>query len=156
MKKKDKVINTVIKNRKASHDYEFLETEVAGISLVGSEVKSIRAGKASIGEAHCAIQDGECFIIGMYVAENESSGRNGHTEPYRRRKLLLTRKQINKWDKSLKTKGLTIVPVKLFISKGKIKINIALSKGKKDYEKRNKILQKQTDRETKNEINKFG
>lgn len=146
MKKKNKS-SVVIKNRKASYNYEFIEKEVAGISLLGSEVKSIKAGNASIGEAHCYIQDGECFITGMYIAEHKEAGRNGHSEPYRKRKLLLTKKQINKWDKALKTKGHTITPLKAFVMKGKIKIEIALSKGKKNYDKREDIKKRDAKRD---------
>jgi len=141
--------NIEIKNRKASFNYEFLEVETAGISLMGSEVKSIKAGNASIGESHCYIQDGECFINGMYIAEHKESGRNGHNDPYRRRKLLMTKKQIRKWDKELKLKGNTIATVKLFInSKGLVKLNIALSRGKKNYDKREAIKSKDMKRDT--------
>ena len=136
-----------IKNRRSRYDYEFLEREIAGISLLGSEVKSIIAGKASIGEAHCVIHDEECFIIGMYIAENKDSGRNGHDEPYRKRKLLLTKKQIRKWDKALKLKGNTIVPIKVFTMQGKIKVELALSRGKKDYDKRNDIKDRDMQRD---------
>lgn len=145
--------NIVIKNRKASFNYEFLEKEIAGISLVGSEVKSIKYGNASIGEAHCYIQEEECFIIGMYVSEHKEAGRGGHKEPYRTRKLLLTKKQIRKWDKELKTKGNTIVPVKLFVSKGKIKIEIAICRGKKLYDKRNSLKEKQITKDINRAIN---
>jgi len=141
--------SVVIKNRKASYNYEFIEKEVAGISLnFGSEVKSIKSGNASIGEAHCYIQDEECFITGMYIAEHKESGKGGHKEPYRTRKLLLTKKQIRKWDKALKIKGQTIVPLKVFVMKGKIKIEIALSKGKKNYDKRESIKSKDIKRDT--------
>jgi len=150
--KKKKSTSVVIKNRKASYNYEFIEKEVAGMSLLGSEVKSIKSGNASIGEAHCYIQDGECFITGMYVAEHKEAGRNGHSEPYRTRKLLLTKKQIRKWDKSLKVKGLTISPLKIFISKGKIKLELALSKGKKNYDKRQSIKDKDQKRDAEREF----
>lgn len=147
--------NLKIKNRKASFNYEFLEKEIAGISLVGSEVKSIRAGKASIAESHCYIDDGELFITGMHIAENKESGRDNH-DPYRKRKLLMTKKQINKWDGKLSKKGLTIVPVELFITKrGFVKIRIALAKGKKKYDKKNVIKQRDIDRETNREIRDF-
>ncbi|MEK6828858.1 MAG: SsrA-binding protein SmpB [Nanoarchaeota archaeon] len=136
-----------IKNRKASHEFEFLEEEIAGISLIGSEVKSIRAGKASIAEAYCYIQDGEVIITGMHIAEYKEAGRQGH-DPYRKRKLLMTKKQIQKWDKKLETKGLTIVPVKLFINqKGFVKIKIALAKGKKQFDKRESIKKKDMQRD---------
>jgi len=146
---KKKKVNIEIKNRKASFNYELLEEEVAGISLMGSEVKSIKAGNASIGESHCYIQDGECYINGMYIAEHKESGKNGHSDPYRKRKLLMTKKQIRKWDKSLKLKGNTIATVKLFInSKGLVKIKVALAKGKKNYDKRQSIQDKDMKRDT--------
>lgn len=145
--------NIVIKNRKAKFNYEFIEILVAGVSLVGSEVKSIKYGNASIGEAHVYIQDEECYITGMYISEHKEAGRGGHKEPYRTRKLLLTKKQIRKWDKELKTKGNTIVPVKLFVSKGKIKIEIALCRGKKNYDKREAIKSRDINRDTERTIN---
>ena len=152
MKKQEK--NTVvIKNRRCYFDYEILESIVAGISLIGSEVKSIKYGNASIGEAHVYIQDEECYITGMYISEHKEAGRGGHNEPYRTRKLLLTKKQIRRWDKSLKTKGNTIVPIKLFVSKGKIKIEIALSRGKKNYDKRETIKSRDINRDTERAIN---
>jgi len=149
MKKEKQKTNIEIKNRKASFNYEFLETEIAGISLMGSEVKSIKAGNVSIGESHCYIQDGECFINGMYIAEHKESGKNGHDDPYRKRRLLLTKKQIGKWDKELKLKGNTIATVKLFInSKGLVKLSIALAKGKKNFDKRESIKEKDIKRDT--------
>jgi SsrA-binding protein len=136
-----------IKNKKASFNYEFLEEEIAGIQLMGSEVKSIRAGKVSISEAHCVIRDGECHIIGMHIAEYSQAGRQGH-DPYRKRKLLLTKKQIRKWDEKLKTSGITIAPVKLFTNDtGIIKLKIALAKGKRNYDKRESLKEKDMKRE---------
>ena len=149
---KKKKTNIVIKNRKASYDYEFIEREVAGMSLLGSEVKSIKAGNASIGEAHCYIQDGECFITGMYIAEHKEAGRNGHTEPYRTRKLLMTKKQIRRWDKALKIKGQTITPIKVFVMNSKIKLELALSKGKKNYDKRESIKSLDQKRDVEREL----
>lgn len=146
MTKKSK--NTVeIKNRKASYNYEFLEEEVAGMSLLGSEVKSIRNGNASIGEAHCYIHSGECFIKGMYIGEYKESGKGGHSDPYRTRKLLLTKKQIRKWDNELKKRGNTIVPIKIFFYKGKIKLKLVLAKGKKNYDKRESLKKKDAQRD---------
>jgi SsrA-binding protein len=152
--KKNKVKNTVnIQNKKASYEYEFLIDEVAGISLVGSEIKPIRSGKASITESYCYIQAGEVYITGMYVAEHKESGRNNH-EPYRLRKLLLTKKQIKKFENELKIKGRTIVPVKLFTNeRGVLKLKIALAKGKKTYEKRASIKERDVKRDMDREIN---
>jgi len=151
MSKKQK--NTIeIKNRKASFNYEFIEEIISGIELIGSEVKSIRAGKASISEAYCYTQDGEVFITGMHIAEYNQAGRNGH-DPYRKRKLLLTKKQIKNLDESTKTKGNTIVPIKLFLNdNGKIKLKIALSRGKKTHDKRNSIKDRDIKRDVEREI----
>ena len=142
-----------IKKRKAKFNYECLDELVSGLSLVGLEAKSIKLGNAGIAEAHCYIQEGEVWITGMYVAEYKQSGGYGH-DPYRKRKLLLTRKQINKLDKALKVRGNTIVPVKMFVNnKGLIKLKIALAKGKKKYNKRelikNKDMQRDVDRALK-------
>lgn len=143
-----------IKNRKARYDYEFIEDETAGIVLVSSEVKSIKAGKASIGEAYCYIDKGECFIKGMYIAEFKQAGRNNH-DPYRVRKLLMTKKQIIKWERGL-VKGRTIIPLKLFTDdNGKIKLNVALARGKKNYDKKETIKQRDIDRDASREINNF-
>lgn len=142
-----------VKNRKASFNFEFIEEEVAGISLMGSEVKSIRQNKVSIGESHCYIQDGEIFITGMHIAEYQQAGGRGH-DPLRKRKLLMTKKQINKWDRELKTKGITIVPVKLFITKkGLVKLKIALAKGKKNYDKRETIKERDIKRDLDRSLN---
>lgn len=153
MKKKDTKPKIEIRNKKASFDYKLSDEIVAGISLLGSEAKSIRLGKADIKNSFCIITDGEMFITGMHVSEYKQAGFSNH-EPYRKRKLLLTKKQIRKFEKELAVKGNTIVPVKLFINeKRKIKIVVAVATGKKKFEKRNKILQKQIDREIKEKIN---
>jgi SsrA-binding protein len=151
---KNKSTNFVIKNRKASYNYEFIEKEVAGISLLGHEVKSIKSGKASIGEAYCYIQDGSVYISGMYISEYKESGKYINQEPYRVRKLLMTKKQIKNWDKSLKLKGQTIVPINVFVKNGKIKIELALSRGKKNYDKRQSIKDKDQKRDIEREIKK--
>ena len=123
-----------IKNKRAKFDYEWLETYTAGLQLVGTEVKSIRMGKASIAEAYCYMSDGELFIKGMNVTE-WSHGNIFNHNPIRERKLLLSKRELDKIDKSLKDQGITIVPTKLFISKkGWIKLNIAVAKGKKNYD----------------------
>lgn len=145
-------INVEIKNRRASYDYEFLITEVAGISLMGSEIKSIRQGDASIKEAHCYVQDGEAFITGMHIAEYKQSGGREH-EPLRLRKLLMTKKQIRKFEKETKVQGITIVPIKLFINvKGLVKLKIAVAKGKKKFNKRNSIKDRDIKRDTDREL----
>ncbi|MCB9335255.1 MAG: SsrA-binding protein SmpB [Flavobacteriales bacterium] len=131
-----------IKNKRASFEYEFLETFTAGIVLTGTEIKSIRAGKASIIEGYCFIKDGELFIKNMYIAEYEQGTYNNHN-PKRDRKLLLNRHEIDKLEKKKKDVGLTIIPLKLFLSKnGFAKLDIALAKGKKLHDKREDLKAK--------------
>jgi len=146
-------VKVSIKNKKASYEYDFLVEEIVGIKLVGSEVKSIRNGKVSISEAYCYIQAGELYITGMHVAEYKESGRDNH-EPYRLRKLLLTKKQIKKFENELKIKGRTIVPVRLFTNEnGMLKLKIALAKGKRLYDKKNSIKERDIKRDMDREIN---
>jgi SsrA-binding protein len=131
-----------IKNKKAKFEYEFLAKFTAGIQLTGTEIKSIRAGKASIVEAFCFVNNNEIFIKNMYVAEYIQGSYNNH-EPRRTRKLLLNRKEIDKLVKKKKDVGLTIIPLSLFINgKGYAKIDIALAKGKKLHDKRQDLKSK--------------
>ena len=136
-----------VSNRRASFDYEFLETYTAGICLVGTEIKSIRAGKVSLQDAFCYFVDGELYVKGMNVALYHW-GSWGQHEPARDRKLLLNRKELRHLAQAVKTKGLTIVAVKLFVSdNGYAKLVIALAKGKKEYDKRQSIKEKDLRRE---------
>tara|TARA_B100000963_G_C22125218_1_gene450814 strand:- start:1 stop:447 length:447 start_codon:yes stop_codon:yes gene_type:complete len=136
-----------IKNKRAKFDYEWLDTYTAGLQLLGTEVKSIRMGKASIAEAYCYMSDGELFIKGMNVTE-WSHGNIFNHDPIRERKLLLSKRELDKIDKSLKDQGITVVPTKLFISeKGWIKLNIAVAKGKKNYDKRQSLKEKDAKRD---------
>ena len=135
-----------IKNKKAKFEYEFLEKFTAGLQLYGTEIKSIRAGKASIVEGYCFVNNGEVFIRNMYIAEYEQGSYNNH-EPRRERKLLLNRKEIDKLIKKKKDVGLTIVPISLFINgKGYAKIDIALARGKKLHDKRHDLKDKDAKR----------
>ncbi len=148
---KDKIQKSiVIKNRKASYEYEFVDTLVVGISLLGSEIKSIRQGKASLQEAYCYITEKmELFIKKMHIAPYEQATHYNH-EPYRERKLLAHKKEIRKFSDGLNEKGLTLIPAKLFITdRGFVKLNIALAKGKKLHDKRNSIKEKDNKRELK-------
>jgi len=136
-----------IKNKRAKFDYEWLDTYTAGLQLVGTEVKSIRMGKASIAEAYCYMTEGELFIKGMNVTE-WSHGNIFNHDPIRERKLLLSKRELDKIDKALKDQGTTVVPTKLFISeKGWIKLNIAVAKGKKNYDKRQTLKEKDAKRD---------
>ena len=137
----------LIKNRRASFDYEFLETYTAGIQLVGTEIKSIRSGKCSLQDAYCFFVGNELFVRGMNIALYHWGTWNSH-EPVRDRKLLLNRKELRHLQQADKQKGLTIVAVKLFIAdNGFAKLVIALAKGKKEYDKRQSIKEKDVRRE---------
>ena len=146
-------MSVVIKNRKASFKYEFIEQFDAGIVLTGTEVKSIRDSKASIAEAYCKIIESELWILNMHIEEYDPGSYNNHNVR-RERKLLLKRTELTKLEKKTKDVGLTIIPTKLFFSeKGYAKIHIALAKGKKLYDKRqdlkNKDLKRDIDRAKK-------
>ncbi|MEQ8324498.1 MAG: SsrA-binding protein SmpB [Vicingaceae bacterium] len=136
-----------INNKKARFEYEILETFTAGMKLEGSEIKSIRQGKASIKEAYCFIENDEVFVRNMSISIYEEAGINNH-EPYRIRKLLLNSAEIKKLDRKLRDVGLTIIPLKVFINKnGWAKMEIALAKGKKIYDKREDIRKKDVKRQ---------
>lgn len=136
-----------IKNKKAKFDYEWLETFTAGMQLVGTEVKSIRMGKASIAEAYCYFKNEELFIKNMNVAE-WSHGNIFNHDPIRERKLLLGKRELEKILKATKDQGITVVPTKLFISeKGWIKLNIAVARGKKNFDKRQSLKDKDAKRD---------
>lgn len=129
----------VLTNKKAYHEYLVIEEFIAGILLVGPEVKSIRQTKVSINEAYCQFTNGELFIKGMHISEYKE-GTYNNVETLRDRKLLLTKRELKKLANELKTGGLTIVPLSLFFNeKGLVKLKIALAKGKKLYDKREDI-----------------
>ena len=139
---KEKRAKIDIRNRRAGFDYEFLENYTAGIVLYGTEIKSIRAGKASLADTYCVFSGGELYVKNMHIAEYFWASYN-RKDPKRDRKLLLNRKELNKLERSVKEKGLTIVPTRLFISdNGYAKMDIALAKGKKEYDKRESIKDK--------------
>lgn len=132
-------------NKKAKRDYTIEDVYEAGIALKGTEVKSIRNGKVSINEAFCTISKGEVFINGMHIAPYEFGNRYNE-DPLRNRKLLLHRKEINKISGKIKEKGYTLVPLQVKIKSGLVKVDIALAKGKKIYDKRNDIAKKDAER----------
>ena len=137
-----------INNRRASFDYEFLETYTAGIVLVGTEIKSIRAGKASLADAYCYFDlSGQLYVRGLNVAQY-FWGSWGQHEPLRDRKLLLREKELRSLRQAVRQKGLTIIARRLFIAdNGYAKLDIALAKGKKEYDKRQSIKEKDLRRE---------
>ena len=136
-----------IKNRKASFEYSFIDKFEAGLQLLGTEIKSIRENQANIADAFCIFTNDELWIRGMHISEYKQGTYNNH-EPKRDRKLLLNKKELNKLSNKLKDKGLTIVPLRLFISDtGYAKLDIALAKGKKSYDKRQDLKTKDAKRE---------
>ena len=135
-----------IVNRKARHEYNILENYTAGIVLQGSEVKSIKAGKANIGDTYCVITNGEVWLKNSHVSKYDSDKFTNHEEK-RDRKLLLNKKEIRRLTSDVQNPGYTIIPLKMFITKGKIKVEIGLCKGKKDYDKRESIKERDSKRE---------
>lgn len=136
-----------IKNKKAYFDYELIEKYVAGIQLQGTEIKSIRMGKVSLSDSYCIFHKNELYVRGLQIAEYAWASYNKH-DPGRERKLLLNRKELNKLLRKVKESGLTIVALRIFINeKGLAKIEIALARGKKQYDKRETIKRKDTQRQ---------
>jgi SsrA-binding protein len=137
-----------IRNKKAWHDYEFLERFTAGMQLTGTEIKSIRAGKASLVDAYCFFSENdELFVKGMHISEYDFGNLNNHV-PKRDRKLLLNRKELKKLAKNVKEKGLTIIALRIFLAEnGYAKLEIALARGKKEYDKREDLKKKDSKRE---------
>lgn len=141
-----------IKNKKAEYSFFITERFTSGIVLCGSEIKSIRASKASIADAYCYISKNEVFVKNMYIAEYDHGGYVNHN-PRRDRKLLLTKKEIRKLVNKTKEKGLTIIPTLLYIDEnGHAKLDIALAKGKKAYDKREAIKEKDLRRDAQREV----
>jgi SsrA-binding protein len=144
---KGSTTSIVIKNKKASHDYEFLEKFIAGIKLSGTEIKSLRLGKATIADSYCFFSNGELFIKGMHISEYWWGNLNNH-DPLRERKLLLTARELRKIERKVKETGLTIIVIKVFINeRGLAKAEIAISRGKKEYDKRETLKRKDASRE---------
>ncbi len=139
--------NINIKNKKASHDYAFLEKYIAGVQLSGTEIKSIKAGKASLVDSYCYFQSGELFLKGMHVSEYWWGNINNH-DPKRDRKLLLNKKELVKLERSSQEKGLTIIAIRIFLNeRGLAKIEIALARGKQNFDKREDIKKRDAKRE---------
>ena len=144
-------IKLVANNKKAFHDYFILEKYEAGIALVGTEVKSLRAGKCSIKEAYVRIDNGEVFVVGMNISPYEQ-GNIFNRDPLRVRKLLLHKSEINKLVGDTAEKGITIMPLQVYFKDGRAKMEIGLAKGKKNYDKRQDIAKKDARREVEREF----
>jgi SsrA-binding protein len=140
------IIKVVATNRKAHHDYEILETFEAGIALLGSEIKSVRENRVSLGEAYVRADGGELWLVGAHIARYEAASYMSH-EPTRSRKLLMHRKEIRILMGKLAEKGLTLVPLRMYIKERTAKLEIGLGRGKKLYDKRESIKRREDDRE---------
>ena len=136
-------------NRKARYDYHLRDRYEAGIVLQGTEVKAIRAGKFNLTDSYAQINDGEIFLTDAHIGPYEHGNRANH-EPKRKRKLLLHRREIIKLERSIRSKGMTIVPVRAYFSKGKVKLELAVAIGKRLYDKRDKIERETVARELRN------
>lgn len=139
-------IKIAAENRKARHDYHIHETFEAGIALTGTEVKSLRAGKANLKDSYARIDNGELMLHNLHISPYEQGNRFNH-EPLRTRKLLMHRYEINKLVGQTREKGYTLTPLKLYFSKGKVKVELALTTGKKNYDKRHDMAEKDAKRE---------
>lgn len=142
-------------NKKARHDYDIIETYEAGIALRGTEVKSCKSGKVNLRDAYVRIKDGEAYLLNTHISEYEQGNISNH-EPTRTRKLLLRRSEINKLIGKSQEKGLTIIPLKIYLKRNLVKVEIALVKGRKTHDKRNVIKEKDLKREISRDFkNKF-
>ena len=140
------VIKAIATNRKAYHNYHIQESVEAGIALTGTEIKSIRAGRMNLGDAYVRPEAGELWLVNAHIARYEAGSYLSH-EPRRRRKLLLHRKQINSLTSKVLEKGFTLVPLRVYIKDSIAKVEVALAKGKKLYDKRESITRRETERE---------
>ena len=148
---KERRYKLIAQNRKARHDYFIHETYQAGIELFGMEVKSMRAGKCNIGDSHIEVRDRQAFVVNMHISPYDYANIH-QKDPMRRRRLLLHRHEINKLIGAVTREGYTIIPLKAYFSGPYVKIDIALAKGKKNYDKRHDIAKRDARRETEKEF----
>jgi|SRR5579859_3460409 len=137
----------VAQNRKARHDYEILDTFEAGMVLAGSEVKSLRDGKVQLRDSFARVEDGELWLYGVHVAPYAFAGTFGYVDPDRRRKLLLHRREIDELERATAQDSLTIVPLAIYFKEGRAKVDVALARGRRQYDKRAAIAERDADRE---------
>lgn len=150
-KKKDNGLENVARNKKAYHDYFVLESFEAGIELFGTEVKSVRQGKVNLKDAWCSIEKGEIYVNGMHISPYEF-GNIFNRDPMRKRRLLMHKREINRLYGQLKQQGLTLIPLSAYFNRGRLKIQVGLCKGKKNYDKRESIARKDAEREAAREL----
>jgi SsrA-binding protein len=139
-------IESIAKNRRARHDYTIIDTWEAGLVLTGSEVKSLREGKANLSDAYGIVRDGEIYLINLHISVYERASYNNH-EPTRTRKLLLHKREIGRLIGAIERQGLTLIPLELYFKRGIAKVAIALGKGKKQHDKREDAKARDADRE---------
>jgi len=144
----EKLITT---NRKARHDYVILETFEAGIALQGTEVKSLRAGRANLKDSYAAIKDGEVWLFHLHISPYDYGSVYNH-DPLRPRKLLLHRQEIRRLATKVQERGLTLVPLRMYFKKGIAKVELALARGKRQYDRREDITRRDTEREAQREL----
>ena len=143
---KERGRKVIVSNRRARHDYEILDSYEAGIVLTGTEVKSLRAGRASLADAYASVDDGEVWLRGVHIPEYAQGSWTNH-EPRRTRKLLLHRKEILRLIGKIKEQGLALVPLSMYFADGKVKVEIALGRGKRSYDKRAALAKRDANRE---------
>ncbi len=139
-------MKVVASNRRARHDYEILDTYEAGMALLGSEVKSLRAGRADLKDGYGEVRDGEMWLVGVYIAPYDFARGGGH-EPERARKLLLHRREIDRIGGRLAEQGLTLVPLRIYFKEGKAKVELGLARGRRRYDKRQALREREQRRE---------
>lgn len=144
-------IKIIAKNRRARHEYEIFDTWEAGLVLLGTEVKALRNGRVNLGDSYGEIREGEAWIVKMHIGPYEMGNRENH-DPFRRRKMLLTRREIRKIRPKVEEQGLTLVPLKVYFKKGLVKIQIGLGRGKKLHDKRDAKAKKDIERRIAKEI----
>jgi SsrA-binding protein len=145
---REKAQTNIAENRKAFHDFHLLETFEAGMVLLGTEVKAIREGRVNLRDSFARVEDGEVYLYNVNISSYSHRGYADH-EPLRRRKLLLHRNEILKLVGKTVEKGMTLVPVRMYFKNGRVKVAVSLAKGKKEYDKRETIKRRETERETR-------
>jgi SsrA-binding protein len=144
-------IKVVATNRKAGRDYHLEDKHEAGLSLLGTEIKSIRAGRVNLSDGYVQLRDGELWLINVHIAAYDPAGRYGH-EPLRPRKLLLHRREIDRLSARVIERGYTLVPTRLYLKEGRAKVEIALARGKRKYDKRQAIAKRDAQRDVEREL----
>lgn len=154
-KKDSKGTKLIVENRKAYHEYHILERFEAGIELTGTEVKSLRQGRVNLGDSYAQVVNGELFLYAMHVSPYEQ-GNRFNKDPLRTRRLLMHKNEILRLFGQVRTEGLTLVPTKLYFKRGRVKVEISLAKGKKNFDKRDDDARKQAGREIERRLKNNG